>query len=115
MGIFSSLVKVVSWGKVASLAMEYGPLLFKQVKLRMQQVEGLPQPVAAEIELNERLGRLEKLLLEQERVISGQAAKNSLLEEQCRKLEAQLGSLKIVTAFSVGITLLLLVLLIMRW
>ena len=112
MGILSSLLKYVSWGQIASLAMEYGPQLLKQAR---EKLDAAAHPTAAETELRERIERLEKLLLEQENVISEQKARSELLEENCRILEAQLGLWKIVTGVSIGITLAIFVLLIMRW
>ncbi len=114
MGIFSSVLKYVSWGKIATLAMEYGPELVRQVRGRFKS-EDVASAIAPAPELNERISRLEKLLLEQEQIIIEQKKRNSMLEENYRTLESQFGLLKVVTAISLGISLVMLVLLIMRW
>lgn len=103
--VISAALKNVSWGKVASLAMEYAPELYQQAKDRFRREE---EPVTAspvETELQERISRLEKLLVEQEDVIREQAAKNELLEENCRLLEGRVNLFKIIAVILAGAAL----------
>ena len=91
---FVSLVKGITWAQVANVAMEYGPEFYRQARERFQPEESLAA-VAENIELQERIARLEKLLLEQEGIIREQAAKTGLLEKRCIALESQLLVLKV--------------------
>jgi hypothetical protein len=93
--VFSSLVKGVAWSKVASMAIEYAPELYRKALERFQSET--PPAAAAESELRERLARLEKLLLEQEDVIRTQAATNGALEKRCLAQEKSLLALKITS------------------
>lgn len=92
--IISSLVKGITWSKVASVAMEYGPELYRKAMERFQ-AETTPVASVEEIELQERLARLEKLLLEQEEVIRAQTVKNDRLEKRCLQLDSSLMTLKV--------------------
>ena len=103
--IMGALLKNVSWGRIADMAMEYAPGLYRKAMERFQN-EGEPAAApTADKELLERVARLEKLLLEQEGVIRDQVTKNNLLTEKCTALEGRL------LIFKVGSGLLLLALL----
>jgi hypothetical protein len=108
--VFSSLVKGITWAKVANLAMEYGPDFYRKATERFQPAE----PAVSEAEytgLQERITRLEKLLLEQEAVIREQAAKNGLLEKRCAVQDSQLLLLKVTAgALTLGCVVLLAIL-----
>ena len=93
--VFASLVKGITWTKVASMALEYGPDIYRKA---MERFQCPPAPAGApeDPELQERLARLEKLLLEQEEIIRGEAARNELLEKRCQELEGTLLVLKVV-------------------
>jgi len=108
--IFASLVKGITWTQVASMAMEYGPELYRKAMERLQP-ETAPAVDAEFIELQDRTARLEKLLLEQEGLIREQVTKNGLLEKRCLAQESQLLALKItVGALTLGCVILLAVL-----
>jgi hypothetical protein len=87
-------VKGITWTKVASVAMEYGPEFYRKARERFQPEESL-EAVAENIELQEKIARLEKLLLEQEGIIREQAAKTGLLEKRCLALERQIVLLQV--------------------
>ena len=88
--ILGTVLKNVSWEKIARMAMEYGPELYRQAKERFQHEGENAAESPVETELQERIVRLEKLLLEQETVIREQAAKNISLDERCALLESRL-------------------------
>lgn len=93
--VFASLVKGITWTKVASMALEYGPDIYRKAMERFQ-CPPAPAGPPEDPELQERLARLEKLLLEQEEIIRGEAARNELLEKRCQELERLLLVLKVV-------------------
>lgn len=108
--VFSSLVKGITWAKVANVAMEYGPEFYRKAIERFQP-EASPAAGAEYAELQERVARLEKLLLEQEEVIRELAAKNGLLEKRCTAQESQLLILKVTAgALTLGCIVLLAIL-----
>lgn len=105
--ILGTLLKNVSWDRIASMAMEHAPEIYRKARERFQS-EGAP----VETELHERIVRLEKLLLEQETVIRDQAAKNIGLQERCALLERRLFTFKIISAalFLAALTMIVLLL-----
>ena len=109
--ILGAVLKNVSWEKIARMAMEYGPELYRQAKERFQNETEPAAETAVETELQERIVRLEKLLLEQETVIRDQAAKNIGLQEQCAALERRLFIFKISCGTLLSTALIMLVLL----
>jgi len=110
LSIFSSLAKGITWAKVASVAMEYGPELYRRAMERFQP-ETPPAAEAEYIELQDRVTRLEKLLLEQEEIIREQTTKNGLLEKRCHSQESRLLALKVAAGvLTVGCVILLTVL-----
>jgi hypothetical protein len=105
--IFSSFVKGIAWTKVANVAMEYGPELYRKAMERIQP-EASSGAVAEYAELQERVARLEKLLLEQEEIIREQATNNILLEKRCIAQASQLLVLKVTAgALTLGCVILL--------
>lgn len=106
-------LKGVAWGKVAGLAMEYGPALYKTARERLTRDEPRMETdrTAAETALHGRIERLEKLLVEQEGVIREQAARNGQLEETCLKLAGRIRGLRIVSAALAGVSIILALLL----
>ncbi len=105
-------LKGVAWGKVAGLAIEYGPALYKTARERLRRDEhGEPDEAAVETALRERVEQLERLLVEQEGVIREQAARNGRLEETCLKLEKMVTRMRIVGAVLAGVSILLAILL----
>jgi len=94
--VLGSILKGISWAKVASVAMEYAPDLYRQAKERFQQSEPAAES-AVETELHDRISRLEKLLLEQEDVIREHTAKAARLEEICNSLESRLLTFKVIS------------------
>lgn len=109
MGI-ATLLKGITWAKLASLAIEHGPGLYRQARERFQ-TDTLPVASAAEAELLDRVARLEKLLLEQEMVIREQTARKELIEKSCQSLESQLLVFRVaVGVLALGVIILLAVL-----
>ena len=103
--ILETVLKNVSWGKIASVAMEYAPDLYRKARERFLNEDEPAAESPVETELQGRIARLDKLLLEQESVIREQAAKNALLTEKCASLAGRL------LIFQVGSGILLLALL----
>lgn len=87
--LLSSLVKGVTWSKLAGLAAEYGPELYRQALERWPR-QATPAAVAEVVDLQARVARLEELLLEQEGIIREQKRANELLAQQCQSLERSL-------------------------
>lgn len=109
--VITAALKGLTWQRVASLAMEYGPLFYHQARERLHKGDGPAAPSPAEVELEERIARLEKLLVEQDELIRGQAARNEQLEEACLRLESRLTTAKIVCALLACIAIVLTVML----
>lgn len=106
--VIGKALKGVAWGKVAGLAMEYGPVLYRAVLERLGRDEQRrEQELAEESAQHERLERLERLLVEQEAVIREQKARNEQLEAACRKLEGRLNRCRIAAAVLSGVSILL--------
>jgi len=109
--VFASLVKGLTWTKIASLAVEHGPDLYRRARERFQPApEPAPAPaVSAETdELKARLAKLESVLLEQEEIIRTQVTKNQNLEKNCRELETSLKLMQITAgALTLGCIVLL--------
>lgn len=110
--LFTTALKGVSWQKIAGMAMEYGPEIYRKARDRFRKDDPQPERQGAEAELRERIGRLEKLLLEQEEVIREQVARSERLQEACLKLEGALKLFKVVTALLAFVALVLAVMLI---
>lgn len=111
MGI-ALILKSLPWKSIATTAMEHAPVLYEKAKKHFSKGGDPATPPPAEVELNDRIVRLETLLLEQETLIRQQNEKAALLEENCANLEARLFSFKIVSGllFAVAMILLALVL-----
>lgn len=109
--VITTALKGLSWQKIAGLAMTYGPGLYRQAWERFHRTDGSPAESRAEVELQERIVRLEKLLLEQEELIRGQAARNEQLEAACLQLESRLNRVKVICAVLAAIAILLIVML----
>jgi len=103
--VIGTVLKNVSWGTVASLAMEYAPRLYEQAKERFKREEDPAGASAIETELQERINRLEQLLREQEAEIREQVAKNELLEETCRLLKSRVNQYRVIAVILAGIAL----------
>lgn len=109
--VFTSALKGLSWQKIAGLAMAYGPELYRQARGHFPTGDGPPAPSPAEVELEERVARLEKLLLEQEELIKAQSTRNEQLEAVCLQLEHRLNRVKIICAVLTGVAIILVVML----
>jgi len=103
----ATALKGIAWGKVAGLAIEYGPALYRSALERLRRDETSPAEKEEEAALHERIARLEKLLVEQEAVIREQVTRNVQLEEACLKLEGRVNRLRVVSAVLAGISLML--------
>jgi predicted ribosome quality control (RQC) complex YloA/Tae2 family protein len=86
----------------STLIKQLAPELFRKAKERFRSEEPPQEPDAEEMQLLERISRLEKLLLEQEEVIRDQVAKNEQLEQKGEALQARLN-------LFVGITVVLVI------
>ncbi len=112
--LITSALKGVSWQKIAGLALEYGPDFYRQARERVGKDDGETVVQGAEVELQARVDRLEKLLVEQEEIIRTQAAEGERLKEACLRLEERLKLFRIATAALAATSLLLAVLLLGR-
>jgi hypothetical protein len=109
--LFSTLLKQFAWDKIADFAVKNGPELIRKAKEKFRSEDSLHEPTAEEMELLERISRLEKLLFEQEEVIRDQVAKNEQLEQKGEALQARLNLFMVITAVSVTASLVMLVML----
>jgi uncharacterized coiled-coil protein SlyX len=105
--LLSGALKGVSWQKIAGLAVTYGPEIYRQACERLGKSGQPAAPPQAEIDLQERIDRLEQLLVEQEEVIRELVARNERLEETCLQLAGQVKKFRVVCASLAGITLVL--------
>ncbi|HZV80934.1 MAG TPA: hypothetical protein VFF53_02080 [Geobacteraceae bacterium] len=112
--VIASALKGVSWQKIAGLAMEYGPEFYRQARGRFNKDDQQPEQHGLEVELQERVDRLEKLLVEQEEIISKQVAEGEQLKELCLKLEERLKVFKTIAAALAVTTLILAVMMLSR-
>lgn len=109
--LLTGALKGVSWLKIAEVVMEYGPELYRQACERFQKSDQPPHPQQAEIELQERIDRLEKLVVEQDIVLRKHVARNEQLEEVCLQLEGRLKTWKLICVVLAGVCLMLAVML----
>lgn len=91
----STLAKGGIWAKVATMAIEHGPELYRKAMEHYQRTTVAPAEVK-EVELQQRVARLEELLLEQEAVIRGEVAKRELAEQKCLLLESEVTWLRVI-------------------
>jgi hypothetical protein len=108
-------MKHVTFDKVATFAMQYGPDIFRKLKERLQtrpQQEGAGLSTVAE--LSERLREISEVLLKQEEIIEQQNGAIELLKENCKTLQARLAISLILAAAASVLTLALLVVLLFK-
>lgn len=110
--ILATTLKNLPWRTIAIAAMERAPELLQKARDRFQKPGDQQFSEAAiETELQERIARLEALLLEQEDLTRKQAAHSTFLEGRCAALESRLFSCKIVSGVLFAAAMILLVLL----
>lgn len=109
--ILGSALKSLPWNRIAVAAMEQAPELFQKAKERFMKSGEPAVETAAETELQDRIAKLEALLLEREGLIREQSAKRVVLEERCAGLEARLLRFKIISGILFATALVLLALL----
>ena len=112
--LITSALKGVSWQKIAGLALEYGPDFYRQARERFGKGDQETEGQEAEAELQARVDRLEKLLVEQEEIIRNQAAEGERLKEACLKLEERLKLFRFATVALAAVALLLIVMMLNR-
>jgi hypothetical protein len=105
--ILTVATKHISWGKVANIALEYGPGIVRKIRERLQ---ACPAEKATVEQLGERIRELESALIRQEEIIDRQNRNMELLEEIGKTLQARLNIFMALSAFSALLSLLLLVL-----
>lgn len=93
---FSTIAKGGIWAKVATMAIEHGPELYRKAMEHYQRATGVTPADVKEVELQQRVARLEELLLEQEAVIRGEVAKRELAEQKCLLLEREITWLRVI-------------------
>lgn len=105
--VFSTLAKGGIWAKLASMAIEHGPQLYRKAMEHYQRATVNPTDVKEE-ELQKRVARLEELLLEQEGVIRGEVAKREAAEQKVAILENEVTWLRVIAgALGLGCIILL--------
>lgn len=109
--ILKSALKSLPWKSIATTALEHAPDLYQKARKHFQKGGDQGSPPSAEAELNERITRLESLLLEQEALIREQKEKSAMLVDRCKILEARLFSFKIVSVLLFVAAMILLALL----
>lgn len=111
--ILATTLKKLPWRTIAIVAMERAPELFQKARERFQKpIEQQVSEAPVDTELQERIARLEALLLQQDGLIREQAAQSTLLQDRCVLLESRLFRCKIVSGvlFVAAMTLLVLLL-----
>jgi hypothetical protein len=111
--ILATTLKNLPWRTIAIAAMERAPELFQKARERVQKPgDQQISEAAVETELQERIIRLEALLLEQEDLTRKQAAHSTFLEGRCALLESRLHRFKIFSGvlFAAAMVLLFLLL-----
>lgn len=93
--LFSTVAKGGIWAKVAAMAIEHGPGLYRKAMEHYQRTTVSPSEIKEE-ELQKRVARLEELLLEQEAVIRSEVAKKELAEQRCVVLENEVTWLRVI-------------------
>jgi len=97
-GLFTSALKDAPWQKIATMAMEYAPEIYRRASEMLRRDVAGPQREQAEAELKARVESLEKLLLEQEEIIRGQEERCAQLSDACLQLESRLRNFRIICA-----------------
>ena len=113
--IVAMAMKHITFDKVATFAVQYGPDIFRKLKERLQtrsQQEGAGQSTVAE--LNERLRVIGEALLKQEEIIQQQNGAIELLKENCETLQARLAICLILAAAASLLALALLIVLLFK-
>lgn len=108
--ILGSTLKNLPWRTIATTAMDHAPELYRKAREHFGK-NNTSAVSATEIELNDRIARLEALLLEQDALIRQQQVKCDKLEKDCITLEGRLFSFKIVSGILFFAAMILLALL----
>ena len=113
--ILAAAMTRVSWGEVANIALQYGPDIVKKIRerLRLRQAAEAEARVSVE-ELHERVRELENAIIKQEEIIEQQNRNIELLEQIGKTLQARLNIFIVLAAFSLTVSLALLVLVLRR-
>jgi hypothetical protein len=105
--LVATALKGVTLEKLAGLAVEHGPGLYRRAMDGLQKKETSREPSAAEIELHERIARLEHLLVEQEGVIREQLTRLEEQEDACCRLAIQVRRFRAATGVLAVVVLVL--------
>ena len=104
--ILATAVKGVSWGKVATVAMQYGPDLVRKLKGQIQlRHETADEAEATTDDLYEKIAELHDTILNQQKIIEADNSKIVLLEQSCNRLQSRLNIAISVAAVSVAASL----------
>ena len=98
--IFTAAMKQVSWGKVATAAIQYGPDLIRKLKEQVQSRHDYEDQEVRVDELSEEISHLRTIILDQEKIIEASNSKIIILEKNCNSLQSRL---KLVMALSVAL------------
>ncbi len=113
--VLATAAKHIPWGQVADVALQRGPEIIRKLKerLRTQPAEEGAAPVSA-AELAERMRELESAIVRQEEVIERQNRNIELLEEIGKTLQARVNIFMALSAASLLLSAVLLLLLLRK-
>lgn len=87
--IFTAAMKHISWGKVATAAMQYGPDLIRKLKEQVQSRHNDEDQEIIVDELSEEISHLRTVLLDREKIIEANNSKIIILEKNCKSLQSR--------------------------
>ncbi len=113
--ILTAAMKRISWDQIATIAMQYGPDFLRKLKGQLQSHSASEHEATVTVDLlGERIEELEQALIRQEEAIEQQNKTIELLEENGKTLQARLTVCMVISAFSVLLSLVLLMFLLRR-
>lgn len=96
--IVTAALRHVSWGKVANVALQYGPDLIRKLKGRQQaSAGGEPEPAEEADAFYDRFLEMENALIQQDVLMKRQNERIRQLEETGKTLQARLKLVMVVS------------------
>ncbi|HEY6837569.1 MAG TPA: hypothetical protein VI389_02380 [Geobacteraceae bacterium] len=113
--VLTAAAKHIPWGQVADMALQHGPDFLRKLKERLQMTPVAEDAAAVPVdEPAERIRELEDALVKQEEIIEQQSRNIEILEEIGKTLQARVNIFMAVSALSLILSLVMVVLLLRK-